>query len=125
LPEETLGEIKRDLDVHRHLLRLQILRILSPRGWHPNIQCEGVDHLHQALSLNKGVILWMSHFIYTGLVGKIGLNEHGFNVNHVSRPEHGFSKTLCGIHTINRIRVRAEDQYLASRVLINRNAVCR
>ena len=119
-PAQKLTQIELSVDVHRHMLRMQILRQLTPRGWRPLIDCEGIENLERALARGKDVILWMSHFIYNGLVGKIGLHQHGFQVHHVSRPEHGFSKTRFGILTVNQLRIGAEAPFLAGRIVIDR-----
>ncbi len=87
----------------------------------PRIATGGLEHLDAALERGRGAILWMTHFIHNGLVGKMALHAHGYRVLHLSRPEHGFSKTRVGIRTINRVRVRAEDPFLAERIVIDRD----
>jgi lauroyl/myristoyl acyltransferase len=49
------------------------------------------------------------------------LHRAGYAVSHVSRPEHGFSKTRFGIRFLNPMRWRAETKYLRERIVIDRN----
>ena len=113
-----IEDIEYEMDVHRHLLRMQVLRLLSPWGWRPSIKVDGKEVLDEALGNGSGAILWMSHFIYGGSVGKLGFYENGYKLCHLSRPEHGFSKTRFGIRVLNPIRCISEDRYLACRIRI-------
>ena len=108
----------RELDANRRELRLQVLRELAPWGWHPAIDLRGREHLERALAQQRGAVLWVSHFVFAGLVAKIALRRVGVSLAHLSRPEHGFSKTRFGIAVLNPIRCRAEDRYLGERVSI-------
>lgn len=108
----------RELDANRRELRLQVLRELAPWGWHPAIELRGREHLERALAQQRGAVLWVSHFVFSGLVTKIALRRAGVALAHLSRPEHGFSKTRFGIAVLNPIRRRAEDRYLGERVSI-------
>ena len=48
----------------------------------------------------------------------MGLHQAGYDVSHLSRPQHGFSPTRFGIRFLNPIQTWIEDRYLAERVLI-------
>jgi lauroyl/myristoyl acyltransferase len=99
---------------------LQILRTYRPGGWTPEIALEGREHLKQALEQGKGAVLWVAHFSFNALAAKMAVAKAGFDVAHLSRPEHGFSKSRFGIRVLNPIRVKAELCYLADRIIIDR-----
>jgi lauroyl/myristoyl acyltransferase len=97
---------------------LHVLRQLGPGGWSPEIDVAGAEHIDGALSAGKGVILWISHFAFYSLAGKIALARAGYRVSHLSHPRHGFSSTRFGMAVLNPIRNRAEDRYLEARVFL-------
>jgi lauroyl/myristoyl acyltransferase len=101
---------------------LQILRCLRPGGWNADIVPEGIAHLDAAQVPGRGCVLWVAHFCFNSLAVKMALAASGHPVWHVSRPEHGFSKSRFGIALLNPIRVRAERRYLAGRIVIDRRA---
>ena len=101
------------------VLRLQVLRIFGPGGYHPSIHLEGRSFIDDALRGGNGVILWITHFVFNGVIAKIGLHEAGYAVSHISRPEHGFSKTRFGIRFLNPIRCQAEARYVKQRIVLN------
>ncbi|MCC6379136.1 MAG: hypothetical protein IT519_09995 [Burkholderiales bacterium] len=98
---------------------LQILRA-SVAHWAPQLRLEGRDHLDGALASKHGAVLWVAHFCFNALATKQAMAAAGFRAWHLSRPEHGFSKSRIGIATVNRIRVRAELAHLAGRIEIDR-----
>ena len=97
---------------------LHVLRQLGPGGWSPEIRVAGAEHIDGALAAGKGVILWISHFAFYSLAGKIALARAGYRVSHLSHPRHGFSSTRFGMAVLNPIRNRAEDRYLEARVFL-------
>jgi hypothetical protein len=99
---------------------LQILKTYRPWGWKPALELKGEDHLHRALQAGNGVVLWVAHFGFNALAVKVALADAGFKVFHLSRPEHGFSKSRFGIRFLNPIRVGAELPHLAGRITIDR-----
>src|SRR3954447_21903708 len=99
---------------------LEILRTYRPGGWQPVLRLEGEDRLHRALTGGKGAVLWVAHFSSNALATKMALGGSGFRVWHISRPEHGFSKSRFGIRWLNPIRVRAERRHLAGRIAFDR-----
>lgn len=99
---------------------LQILREVAPGGWRAPLAFDGWEHLDTALAEGRGAVLWVAHFCFNALATKKALAEAGYRAWHVSRPEHGFSKSRIGIATVNRIRVRAELAHLAGRIVIDR-----
>ena len=116
------GDLVDELEAGRLEHYLQILRDYRPGGWRQDVEIEGLDRLRAALADGRGAILWVDHFVFNGLAPKKGLHAAGFAFSHLSRPEHGFSKTRFGIRYLNPIRSRIEDRYLEERVLIARGA---
>lgn len=100
---------------------LQILRAVGPGGWNAPIAFDGGEHLDAALAAGHGAVLWVAHFCFNALAAKKALASSGHLAWHMSRPEHGFSKSRAGIATVNRIRVRAELAHLAGRIVIDRD----
>lgn len=115
----------RRLAVHQAARRtqhhLEILRAYRPGGWRPPIVMTDRQHLDGALAAGRGAVLWVAHFSSSALAGKMALSAAGFRVWHVSRPEHGFSKSRFGIRWLNPIRIHAERRYLAGRIEIDRD----
>lgn len=98
--------------------RLQTLREWSI-GWNPDLRLEGREHLEAALQSGSGAVLWIARFSFASLAEKIAFVRNGFEVHHVTRPQHGFSKTAFGMKFLNPIRVGAEYRHAAGRILIN------
>lgn len=98
--------------------RLQLFRDYRPGGWEPETQLVGEHYLRDALARRKGVILWTSHFVYSGQMTKMSLARHRYKVSHLSRPTHGFSNSRFGRSVLNRIQTRIEDRYLLDRIQI-------
>lgn len=110
------------LEANRVEHAFQYFREYRPGGWRFPSTVEGLEYLAEARRAGRGVVLWMAHFVFQALAAKKLLAERGFRVHHLSRPEHGFSKTAFGIRVLNPLRVAAENRYLASRVLIQETA---
>jgi lauroyl/myristoyl acyltransferase len=68
-----------------------------------------------------GCLLWVAHFCFNSLAVKMAIAQEGHRLWHVSRREHGFSKTRFGMAVLNPMRVAAERRYLAGRILIERS----
>jgi hypothetical protein len=65
-------------------------------------------------------VLWIANFSFNALAAKMAFAKAGFEVFHVSRPEHGFTKSRFGIRFLNPIRIGAELKYAAGRIVIDR-----
>jgi len=111
-----------ELEAGRREHYLQVFRCYRPGGWRPSISLEGMDKLEAAAGNGKGAILWIDHFVFNGLAPKLALQSAGFPFTHLSRPEHGFSKTSFGVRFLNPLRSRAEAPFLDGRVVIQRGA---
>jgi lauroyl/myristoyl acyltransferase len=99
---------------------IQVMKVMSARGWAPTIDLEGEEHLKAALARGNGAILWVAHFCFNTQVTKMALKAGGYGVSHLSRPEHGFSKSQFGIRYLNPLRWNAELKYLDKRIIIDR-----
>lgn len=97
---------------------LHVLREHRPGRWNPEIRISGREHIEAALARRRGAILWISHFAFYSLAGKIALARAGYAVSHLSHPRHGFSSTRFGMRFLNPIRNWAEDRYLEARVFL-------
>lgn len=114
-----VGEVCDRLEAHRFELRCQILRDLLRRDWRPEIQVEGADGLQQALAGGRGVILWVSPFVFADTIAKIALCRLGHPPVHLSRAIHGFSHSQFGKRWLNPVQQRVEDRYLTERVMLS------
>lgn len=113
-------KIALELQAAVYELRLQNLRAWRPGGWHPRISVSGLTHLDAAREAGRGAILWVGHFAFNSNVTKIALAAHGYGLAHMSRPEHGFSKTRLGIAILNPVRRVPEDRHLRERIVFDR-----
>ncbi len=84
------------------------------------IACRGLAELQRALSAGRGAILWVSDFVGGADVMKVALSRAGHRVTHLSRIEHGFSKSRFGIRILNPIRIIFETAHLERRVVFDR-----
>jgi lauroyl/myristoyl acyltransferase len=119
--DAQLRALSETIDGGKYELRAQIMRLYRPGGWRPQIRLHGAAHLDEAAKNGRGAILWASHFVFGGTLIKMALAEHNYDLTHLSRPEHGFSKTAFGIRALNPIRCLPEDQLLKERIVIDRN----
>jgi lauroyl/myristoyl acyltransferase len=96
----------------------QVLKCHRPDGWEPAVRIAGFEHVHAALALGRGVVLWVSHAFHGHLAAKIGFRRAGLDVVHLSTPAHGFSTTKFGVRYLNRMQTRIEDRYIGERVML-------
>ena len=115
-------QVSDQLEKNRITSYLQYLKDYRPGGWKMSFRIEGADEIAKAQLEGKGVVLWVAHFVFNGLPLKKALCESGYEVSHLSRPEHGFSSTRFGVKFLNPIRSRIEDRYLKKRIMITRGA---
>jgi hypothetical protein len=101
-------------------LNIQVFRDFF-LGWRPEIEIRGLEYLGKPDNSGGGAVLWIAHFSFNSLVSKIALWRAGYDVWHVSRPEHGFTKSQFGIKFLNPLRVAVELKYIRGRILIDRS----
>ena len=88
------------------------------RGWHPEVELCGAEHLRRALAAGRGAVLWVTACCGP-LVPKIALERGGFRITHLSMPLHGgFSHSRLALRVLNPWTRRSEDKHLAGRVVM-------
>lgn len=95
---------------------LQYMRHYRPGGWRPTIRFSGQEHIEEGLAQGRGVIIWISHFVYCALITLMGFHGAGFRLNQLSYPTHGFSSTRFGMRVLNPIQGAIENRFLGRRV---------
>lgn len=122
--EKTLRRSNAEREALTYLKVMQGFRDCRPFStpWSPVIHLQGLEHIETALTNGNGVILWIAPFTFDALVAKIALHRAGHPVHHLSRPEHGVSRTAFGERVLNPIWQATENKYLASRILITDDA---
>jgi hypothetical protein len=102
------------IETYLHLFRALI--------WRRDIEvnCRGLEHLNAALTGARGAVLWIADFTEAPTATKIGFFRAGNPLAHLSRPEHGFSKSRFGIACLNPLRTRYEDRFLHQRIMFDR-----
>lgn len=111
------GSVWLELEASRYEHYFQVLRDYRSGGWRTGARVRGLRHLEKLQG--RGAVLWIAHFVFNGLAPKKELFLAGYPLIHLSRPEHGFSKTRFGIRILNPLRRRVEDWYLRERVVID------
>jgi hypothetical protein len=100
--------------------RMQILALHRPgRSWQPKIQMNGLEHLEAALKKKSGALLWVSDFVYSSLIIKMAFHQAGYEVSHLTRPQHGFSPSPYGVRVLNPAWTKIEDRFIAERITIH------
>ena len=96
---------------------IHVMHSLSRKDWRPAFEISGRQHLDEALAGGKGAVLWVAHFSFASLYTKMALSQAGYRLSHISRPEHGVSKSRFGIKYLNGFRSAAENRYLQQRIV--------
>jgi len=90
-------------DIYAGRFEIWLRKLKSPAKWRTPVQLRGQNHIEQALSRGRGVILWLAPDHFTGVVGHQAIHQAGYAVNMLSRPEHGFSTSVFGKRFLNRL----------------------
>jgi hypothetical protein len=90
-----------------------------PGRWRPTIELNGEPHVRDALELGRGAVIWCMRFS-SDTVLKQAFHQVGLPLVHLSLAEHGAwgSRTKLGTSLISPLFTRAENPYLADRVII-------
>jgi KDO2-lipid IV(A) lauroyltransferase len=99
------------------IAQFAMLRALRPGVADRPVVLEGRAHLDAALGAGRGAVLWVGHFVHASLATKRALSQAGYALSHLSHPRHGYSGSRFGMRALNAIPRRAEDRYLAERVM--------
>jgi lauroyl/myristoyl acyltransferase len=120
LSDERAEEIyRRRFEIFFHR-RIEVMREFTFFRRPGKIVLHGAEHLLDALAGGKGAIVWTPQFASINMVGEV-LAEAGISAVKASATEHGFSKTIFGVSTINRLVVRSENRYLKERLVFDRD----
>ncbi len=93
-------------------------RSVGPRGWRPEIEIKGLEHLHAARSKGHGVVLWRTRFSENSVFLQ-GLWQHEAAVVHLSNEGHGAPDgSRFGVRWSARLYRRAEDPHVSERIQI-------
>jgi hypothetical protein len=94
-------------------------RGIGLRGWHPKIEFVGEQRVREALKTGRGAIFWGMRFS-SDVVLKQGFYQAGLPLTHLSDAAHGAQESLTTMATsvVSPLFRRAEDRYLAGRILI-------
>ena len=93
--------------------RLDAVQVAFPEG--------AAARLRQALARGRGAIVWVDETYAGPVMAKRGLHAAGFSPSQVSAAGHGVSQTRFGIAVLNPWRVRAENRYLAERLVFDQD----
>ena len=108
----VLGERRIDLSHRALAIETQASflerRLLRLRGWSrgsaaPPVSLEGAAHIDDACRRGNGVILWGASLVMAGMATSVALNERGYAMSMLVRPEHGFTRTKFGHLFLNRL----------------------
>ena len=106
--------------VRKWLRPLPALRAQRPGGWRVSIRLTGREQIAAALAPGRGAILWVSlDADAPNMVSKMALAGAGFQVSHLSRPNHGFGGSPFQRRYLNPLVTRAESRFLAERIVIS------
>jgi lauroyl/myristoyl acyltransferase len=91
----------------------------QPGRWRPTIEFSGKSHVRDALERGRGAVIWCMRFS-SDIVLKQAFHQMGLPLVHLSLAEHGAwgSRTKLGTSVISPLFTRAENPYLADRVII-------
>jgi hypothetical protein len=94
-------------------------RGIASRRWRPAIALSGEQHVRNALQGGRGAVFWCMRFA-SDTVAKQGFHQVGLPLVHLSSAEHGAwgSRTKLATSVISPFFSRAENPYLADRVII-------
>ena len=105
-----------------HACRLYSLREYLPGRHGVPVRVDGTEQLAGALAAGTGAILWVSRFAWASLISKIGLQQAGFSVSHLSRRGHPFGDSAFRERWLNPVWTRIETRFLRERIVLEPGA---
>jgi predicted LPLAT superfamily acyltransferase len=118
LTGKTAEELSVSLYASYVLEKLEVVGAAMGRYRPPSLRLVGASRLQEALDQGSGAVLWCEQAFSASLLLKAALASSGFQVHHLSRPFHNLSSTRFGLRFLNPIVRKAEDPYLAERIMI-------
>lgn len=91
------------------------------KGKSRHVDVEGLRHVEAAHEAGKGAVIWIADTAGGSDLCRLAFHNAGYPLNHMMRPEHGFSASRFGIACLNPFKQDWERQYLASLIMYNRN----
>ena len=122
-PISRAAELDLGSTVHQSEALMLYDRVLVLRGalfpwWKGSVAVTGLEHVLAGLEAGHGVILWVHPCLGSSVAVKQSLFEAGFPLAHLTRPAHGFSPHPFGVRFVNPLLRRAENRFLAERIVI-------
>ncbi len=95
------------------------LRGMGPRDWQPSVEFAGEERVREALRAGRGAVMWCMRFS-SDIALKQGFERVGLPLVHLSAAAHGAlgSRSMLATRVISPLFRRAENRYLAGRVII-------
>jgi len=118
LTGRQVADLSIDLFAAYVLEKIEVTGLAIGRYQPSGLRLEGASRLQEALKEGRGAVLWCDHSFSASLLLKAALASNGFQVHHLSRPSHNLSSTRFGLRFLNPIVRKAEDRYLAERILL-------
>ncbi|MGH8679910.1 MAG: hypothetical protein ACREVP_00190 [Burkholderiales bacterium] len=120
--EQHLKRDSRDLELEviaeEYTEHIETIREVLPGRWRCRLTLRGSESIDQALRRGRGAVLWVSPFVHSDLATKKALSLAGYALNHLSATGHPYSPSWFGVKILNPLRLRAENRYLAKRVIL-------
>ena len=108
IAQDRLRQIIEVSRVNRTEHLIHVIHSLLRKNWRPRFEITGRQYLDEALADGKGAVLWVAHFSFASLFTKMALSQAGYRISHISRPEHGVSKSRFGVRYLNWFRSAAK-----------------
>jgi lauroyl/myristoyl acyltransferase len=110
--------VELEVIAEEYVENIETIREILPGRWRCNLTLHGAESIDRALGRGRGVILWVSAFAHSDLATKKALSTAGYAQNHLSATGHPYSPSWFGVNVLNPVRLRAENPYLAKRVIV-------
>jgi lauroyl/myristoyl acyltransferase len=110
---------RRQLEARLISMTMLLREIVLKKGL--ELEIEGRENISNALAANRGVVIWLGDFVYSGDAIRQAFHKLGYPLSHMSRPEHGFSDSVFGVRYLNPFRLRSENRYLRRRFVFDRD----
>lgn len=111
--------VLRDSEARMLNERALVLRGALFPFWRRRVRLAGIEHVRAGLAAGHGVILWTQPCLGSTVAVKVALFGAGFPLAHLTRPGHGFSSHPFGLRVASPFFRRAENRFLAERIVID------
>jgi hypothetical protein len=101
---------------------LEKMEVVAAASGHPqpwNLVLKGGSRVQEALDQGRGAIVWCETCMSASLLTKAAFASAAFDLHHLSRPGHNLSISRFGMRFLNPIVRRAEDRFLAERIIVD------